>query len=596
MSLRSVRCLGALLCALFLAAAPVHAKPGAALTPPDVGALTLDGRLSEKGWASAVSLPCPAVQVPGLEGPRTVTPTLSLGSSAGRLVLGARVSEPAGSAIGLHVMIAPADAKSAAEAVSIDFRPVELRAPRFHAIGPKGVGLAHYRCEGRADLATTDSWSVEVAVPWADLVTSKTDKLRIAVVVYTRTANVTSTWPAGALWKSPAHWNEVTPPAAGWALDAKVNALALSQAEDADKAHMAAWLKFLQGSFAGIDPRKSQKAVLAAFEKQVAAPLREIVKLRPQLTAPVLTLLGDAYYRLGRRDASAATFRAALAAAPGWREALYGLHVKLGGVRWSEGRADDATDYAARFAALAKAGVDGGSWEARGNRIGRALLHYKHGDFDAALPVLQTFAKRYAFDVFLETHVRFATSGRGAARAAAQRAIREKDVVHPKAVLKTNRGTIVIELQGRVAQNTVRNFVYLAQKKFYDGLAVHRTVPFFLVQMGDPNTRQGAADPGAAGTGTPGYAIPSEKTPLPMLRGAVVMASAGKDTEGSQFYILTGTAVHLQGEQTVFGRVIEGQDVAEALRKGDRIESVSVRDLDPQERYVPITVAGREPK
>ena len=209
---------------------------------------------------------------------------------------------------------------------------------------------------------------------------------------------------------------------------------------------------------------------------------------------------------------------------------------------------------------------------------------------------LKEFAKRYPHDVYLATQARNAEAGKRAANGLAMRAKGEKNVTRPKADVVTSRGKVVIELYPKEARNTVRNFVYLGQSKFYDGLAIHRTVPFFLVQTGDPHTRKGAKDPGAAGTGTPGYAIASQKTTLPMLRGSVVMATAGRDTEGSQFYILTGSAMHLTGEQTVFGRVIEGQDVVEQLRKGDRIERVTFRDLDPNERYIPITVAGTEPK
>jgi peptidylprolyl isomerase len=97
------------------------------------------------------------------------------------------------------------------------------------------------------------------------------------------------------------------------------------------------------------------------------------------------------------------------------------------------------------------------------------------------------------------------------------------------------------------------------------------------------------------GTGTPGYAIRSERNSRRMLRGAVVMASAGPDSEGSQFYLLTGTAMHLQGEQVVFGRVVEGQEIVDALTSGDRILKITLRDLDAAARYVPITVAGKEP-
>ena len=164
-----------------------------------------------------------------------------------------------------------------------------------------------------------------------------------------------------------------------------------------------------------------------------------------------------------------------------------------------------------------------------------------------------------------------------------------------RATLRTPRGNVVIELFQDDAPNTVNNFVWLSQKGFYDQLAFHRTIPFFLAQAGDPCSRPGndtASD--KLGSGSPGYAIRTELNDRPPLRGAVAMASTGRDTEGSQFFILTGTAAHLRGETVVFGRVVEGMDVVDAIQQGDRIEAVAFERLDPEWSYRPTTVAGTE--
>ncbi len=535
--------------------------------------------------------------MPTPEGPVQVTPDVRLLSSAGRLVLGVSVAEDPGSPIGVHLMVAPAKAASAADAASIDVRPVELRAPRFAARGPKGAGLSSYRVEGRADTTRVGAWSLEVGVPWVDLAAAKDAPLRIALVVYTRTPGVIATWPAGALWRSPAHWQAFAPPADGWRFDVQVDPERIQRDEVADRAHLAAWLAYLKGTFKGIDPRASRTDVLAAFQRQVVTPLEAVIEHRADLEVPARCLLGGAYQRLGLWPEAEAAYERAVALAPGWREARFGLHLKVRAQRMAEGEAGAASDYGAAFAAIEEAARKAqGPWDEQAARLGRALLQVKHGDFAAALPVIEAVARAYPFDVLFDAVARQARAGRSAAAQQARVGAGERGVVRPQAVVKTSRGTFVFDMFPNEARNTVRNFVWLGRHGFYDGLAVHRTVPFFLMQAGDPHSRAGDAEPGAVGTGTCGYAIASERTKRRMLRGAVVMAAAGPDTESSQFYVLTGSAMHLQGDQTVFGQVRSGQEVVEALRVGDRIESVTFRDLDAEERYVPITVAGVEPK
>ena len=133
--------------------------------------------------------------------------------------------------------------------------------------------------------------------------------------------------------------------------------------------------------------------------------------------------------------------------------------------------------------------------------------------------------------------------------------------------VKTNKGNIKIELLPDVAPFTVMNFLKLSERNFYDGSIFHRVVSNFVIQGGDPT---------GTGYGGPGYSIRSEYSNLPYERGMVGMASSGKDTEGSQFFITHSAAPHLDGKYTIFGKVTEGMDVVDKIMIGDVIEDVIV--------------------
>jgi cyclophilin family peptidyl-prolyl cis-trans isomerase len=127
-----------------------------------------------------------------------------------------------------------------------------------------------------------------------------------------------------------------------------------------------------------------------------------------------------------------------------------------------------------------------------------------------------------------------------------------------RAVLDTTKGRIVIDLDPAAAPITVNNFVFLTRCGFYNGITFHRIAKNFVIQGGDPS---------GTGTGGPGYTFPDE---LPSRRGypigAVAMANSGPDTNGSQFFIVTGAAAaQLPGNYSLFGRVVEGQAVAKAI-------------------------------
>jgi cyclophilin family peptidyl-prolyl cis-trans isomerase len=138
------------------------------------------------------------------------------------------------------------------------------------------------------------------------------------------------------------------------------------------------------------------------------------------------------------------------------------------------------------------------------------------------------------------------------------------------ATLKTSMGDIDIELDGKAAPLTVGNFVSLAQANFYDGTTFHRVIPDFMIQGGDPLSK----DQGQRmyhGTGGPGYNFPDEINDRKIVRGALAMANSGPNTNGSQFFIVVGPAFpNLDGKHTNFGTVTKGMEVADAISKAQR--------------------------
>mgnify|MGYP002624883031 CR=1 FL=1 len=125
-------------------------------------------------------------------------------------------------------------------------------------------------------------------------------------------------------------------------------------------------------------------------------------------------------------------------------------------------------------------------------------------------------------------------------------------------------GEIAIELLAGKAPNTVENFKKLVREGFYDGTTFHRVIPGFMIQGGDPNTKD--RDPRNDGRGGPGYTIPAEFNDTKHVRGVVAMARKGSpDSGGSQFFIVVDDAPHLDGKYTAFGRVISGIEVADQI-------------------------------
>jgi len=140
-----------------------------------------------------------------------------------------------------------------------------------------------------------------------------------------------------------------------------------------------------------------------------------------------------------------------------------------------------------------------------------------------------------------------------------------------KAHISTVKGDMIVELYDTETPITVNNFKDLVSKGFYDGLTFHRVIPHFMIQGGCPN---------GTGSGGPGYTIPCEVGAQKQFhdRGVLSMAHAGRNTGGSQFFICHSrqNTAHLDRNHTCFGRVIEGLEVIDAIRGGDKINSITL--------------------
>ncbi len=142
-----------------------------------------------------------------------------------------------------------------------------------------------------------------------------------------------------------------------------------------------------------------------------------------------------------------------------------------------------------------------------------------------------------------------------------------------KATIETEKGTMSVEFYDNDAPKTVENFKNLAKKGFYDGLTFHRVIPDFVIQGGCPD---------GTGAGGPGYSIDCELEGGNQFhdRGVLSMAHAGRNTGGSQFFVChsrTNTA-HLDRNHTCFGKVVDGLDIIDAIKQGDKIVKITVED------------------
>jgi cyclophilin family peptidyl-prolyl cis-trans isomerase len=141
-----------------------------------------------------------------------------------------------------------------------------------------------------------------------------------------------------------------------------------------------------------------------------------------------------------------------------------------------------------------------------------------------------------------------------------------------RVTIDTDRGAIVADLDPQLAANTVNNFVGLARQGYYDGLTFHRVVPDFVIQGGCPN---------GTGTGGPGYQFRDEEVKGEYTLGAVAMANAGPNTNGSQFFITIDDCTRkLSKDYNLFGYVVDGMDVATGIQVGDVMKTVTIEERD----------------
>jgi cyclophilin family peptidyl-prolyl cis-trans isomerase len=201
----------------------------------------------------------------------------------------------------------------------------------------------------------------------------------------------------------------------------------------------------------------------------------------------------------------------------------------------------------------------------------------------AALPALRRACVAHAGDAEADARVAlfdalraladsaFADSLERARPAPVARAVHDSAFFAPPAargaVLRTVKGEIEWAFQGAEAPQTVKNFVRLAERGYFDGLCVHRVVPNFVIQDGDPT---------GTGSGGPGWTLRCEANRLRYGAGMVGMALSGKDTGGSQWFITHAPQPHLNGRYTIFARVVRGQDVVGRIVQGDRVLSVRI--------------------
>jgi len=157
----------------------------------------------------------------------------------------------------------------------------------------------------------------------------------------------------------------------------------------------------------------------------------------------------------------------------------------------------------------------------------------------------------------------------------------------PHVFIETAKGTIEFELAVLDAPQTSWSFMTLVRKGFFNGLQIHRVVPNFVVQDGDPR---------GDGEGGPGYTIRDELNERPFLRGTVGMALSWKDTGGSQFFITHSPQPHLDARYTAFGKVVNGMDVVDRIQQGDTIQRVRVWDGKTMQQLIPPGSGVRDPR
>ncbi len=563
-------------------------------------AVTLDGRLDEASWTRGLALDVEPFEALAGDGD-AVTPRVVLSVADGRLWIGVAAAQAPGPGMGFSALIAGDGAAVAADGVAVAFAPQDIRSPRYVARGPRGVGRAIYRLEAVADVTSRDRWSVEAGVPLADLdLPVGTTALRVAVAVRSRRPEIVAWAPPAAAFAGPTTWARVEIPAGAATTEAALPAAEALAREDArDVERLDAWRLYLaasgrtaeqmaqaRGYENALDPELTSDVLLDAVAKPLIEPLDRILELRPDL-AIAQVLRGDVWRQLGQPTAALEAYAAAERIVPGLPEASFGAWVQTRGPSFVQGRAGEATDYVAAREALAATAVpDGDSVAAHGLAYARALLDLAQGGehLARAAEALAPLKARYGFDqlvAFSAERASKAVQDWGAERQRRRQDAERDDL--PRVRLETDRGPILLELFEDDVPNTVFQFVHLVRRGTYDGATIQTTIPFFAAL--------------AALDRDPGYTIPTERGGAVQSRGAfrgvVGFLGTGRDSEAAAFFLTTGTATNLEDEYVVFGRIVEGQAAADALRKGDAIRRAEVVRQRPGSTYRPVDAQGQ---
>jgi cyclophilin family peptidyl-prolyl cis-trans isomerase len=551
--------------------APPTASAVAGMVPRIEG-LALDG-VAEPAWDGALAIPAETSQ--------GVQPSVRVTVSGGRLVVLTVVPEEAGLVSGVRWIVAEESVRSAADAITLAYSPHDSRAPRYVARGAAGQGRATYRFAGAMTIEVGSRWTAETSIPVEDLrLASDAVPVRLAVIVTLRKPNMIAAAPAGSAFGPVTSFALLRPPEGGWSggTKATVDAKALEAEDAADQVRLTQWQAFLAAwGKARAQGTGSREAIVGPLDAAIAA--------RPDLAVLHLAK-GEILTALRERAAARAAFAKGVELLP-VREARWAL-ARHEVVDWVEPEGNVGSDYDGVLATIAKA-REGRRPDDPGIALAEAILLHRRGDFGPARERFEAVVPRWP--VGDDTAAMSIANKKYEQAWPIELGYRKRDEARdlPRARIVTSKGAIDVELCEDDAPNSVANFVWLATKRFYDGTAFHRIDPFFVAQGGDPLSKDPKARPGPGG---PGYAIPTERTKRLPFRGVLGFARTAPDTEGSQFFVTTGTASHLEGDYSIFGRVIAGQDVAERLVRGDRLDRVEVLRTRAHE-YRPITVAGK---
>ena len=572
-----------------VALAPLAVPAGAEEPPgpiavPKATGLTLDGKPTEDAWGKAASIPADPAS--------DVATTVKVLAADGRLWIAVSAAEDPGFPIGVLVKTAPDGVATAAEAVSLAYKPLDPRAPRYDVSGPRGTGRAAYRFQGAADLSQGGTWTIEAAVPFADLALARPDApLRLAVAASLRTVNHLASAPAGAVMGGPATFALLKAPEGGWpTAETGVPAADAMAKEDADDARrLQAWddyLKVLQTHGQGPTRFKTVEEARAA----VLPPLDRAIEARPDL-ATLHWQRAMTLFQVHDEAAAKAALEKALELVPHFREPAWTLQL-LAIEKFLQDPGLPDSDYAAGYAAIAAEAKRLGP-DADAPRFLEGYLRYREADFAKAVPLLKPVVDRHPEEKGLRAIAQAAEDYEKAwgLELGFRKEDEGKDL--PRAKVTTNKGSFTIELWEDDTPNSVADFVWLARAKFFDGLTWHRVVPFFVIQGGDPFSRN-PADPRAGQGGPVGVRLRTEKGKRPRraFRGVVGMANSGPDTDASQFYVMTGSDRGLDDGYSLFGRVVEGMEVADKIVKGDAIVTVEIVKARAH-AYRPVDATGK---